>query len=310
MSRNPQWSPRNEGQEGASQERGPRERTTLRLCYETHGTRDNPAVLMIHGLGCQLADWEDELLEMLVERGLYVVVFDNRDIGLSEWLDEMGTFGFSSGLWPTLEDAPYTLEDMAKDAGFLLEALDLGNVIVVGVSMGGMIAQALAILRPDLVRALCSVMSCAGPSTLRSEPEATAALLAPPPSNLQEAISNGVHMARILGSPGFDFDEQRVIKRAERTFKRAFHPAGTARQLLAILVSPDRTEGLERLSMPATVIHGSADPLILPLGGEAVAEAIPGARMVMVEGMGHDLPTGYWPSFIEEVDALVRQVHG
>lgn len=294
--------------QGASESQSSGQESTLRICYETHGRPSDPVVLMIDGLGCQLANWEDDLLEMLAARGLYVVVFDNRDVGLSGWLDDLGTFDFSSGAWPTLEDAPYTIEDMASDAGSLLDALGLERVTVVGRSMGGMIAQALAIARPDLVKALCSVMSCSGPSTLNSKPEAVAALYAPPPSNLEEAIAGGLELARVLHSPGFDFDEERVVRRAQRTFERAFHPEGTARQMVAILTSPDRTEGLAGLSIPVTVIHGSDDPLILPLGGEAVAKAVPGARLVMVQGMGHDLPPAYWPSFADEVETLVKRV--
>jgi pimeloyl-ACP methyl ester carboxylesterase len=231
--------------------------------YETTGDPDDRPLLLIMGLGAQLLAWDPEFVEALADRGFYVIWYDNRDVGLSTWLDDRGVPDVLAG-----EPAAYLVPDMADDAAGLLDALGIGSAHVFGVSMGGMIAQSLAIRHPAKVRTLTSVMS----------------------TTRDEAIEAGVATWRIIGSPGFPFDEDRLREREGEAYDRAFHPEGTARQLMAIVASPDRTPGLVDVDIPTLVIHGDSDPLVDPSGGKATAAAVPGATLWSIPGMGHDLP--------------------
>lgn len=258
--------------------------------YETSGDPGDPPLLLIMGLGGQLIAWHPGLVGALVDQGFFVIRHDNRDVGLSTWFDEAGPADVAAAMAGQAA-SPYLLADMADDAAGLLDALGLASAHVLGVSMGGMIAQALAIGHPDRVRSLVSIMSTTGnPAVGAPHPEAIGALLAPPATEREGAIDQSVTVWKTIGSPGFEFHEDEVRAAAGAAFDRAFHPAGTARQLVAILASGDRTPGLRRLDCPTLVIHGAADVLVDPSGGEATAAAVPGAELWVVPGMGHHLP--------------------
>jgi pimeloyl-ACP methyl ester carboxylesterase len=276
----------------------------ITIYYETAGDPSGPPLLLVMGLGGQLTAWDEGFVEALVGEGFFVVRFDNRDVGLSSWLDEAGVPDVMAAFEGRAR-APYLLSDMAADAAALLDALGVGRAHVFGISMGGMIAQQLAIDHPGKVSTLVSVMSTTGdPAVGQPHPEALQVLLRPVPPSREAAVEQAVEGWRVIGSPGFAFDEQYVRERAAADYDRAFHPAGVARQAVAIVASPDRTPGLRRLSLPALVIHGEADRLVDPSGGKATAAAIPGARLHLVPGMGHDLPRQLHEDFAARVAAL------
>jgi pimeloyl-ACP methyl ester carboxylesterase len=276
--------------------------------YETAGELSNPPLLLIMGLGGQLIAWDDDFVDELVKRGFFVIRHDNRDVGLSTSFDDADVpdlvavmASFMSGSAPK---APYLLKDMAADAAGLLDALGITSAHILGVSMGGMIAQQFAIDYPSKVRSLISIMSTTGdPSVGNPHPDAMAALMAPPPRTREEAIDASVKGWRVLGSPGFKFDEKRIRERAAIAYDRAFRPEGVARQLVAIIASGDRTQALHSVAAPTLVIHGEADPLVDPSGGKATAAAIPGASLWLIPGMGHDLPPELFSDIADRVAA-------
>jgi pimeloyl-ACP methyl ester carboxylesterase len=269
--------------------------------YEAIGDPGGAPLLLIHGLGAQLVSWDDDLIRILADRGFRVIRFDNRDAGLSSWFDESGVpdaLGVLSGS----EKPTYLVADMADDAAALLRALGIGPAHVLGVSMGGMIAQSLAIRHPSLVATLTSVMSTTGDSSVGSPNEAAMqALLAEPPTDREGAIESALAAWRITGSPGYPLHEDRIRDATGLAYDRAFHPDGVARQLMAVLASPDRTPGLEKLEMRTLVIHGDSDPLIDPSGGKATARAVPGAELWMLPGVGHDLPVELFGVFVDRL---------
>ena len=270
----------------------------IELAYEVLGAEDDPPVLMIMGLGSQLVHWPDGLCELLAARGYRVIRFDNRDAGHSTRLD-----GAPSRLGELMagQEArpPYLLADMAADAVGLLDHLGIERAHVVGASMGGMIAQTIAIEHPDRVLSLCSIMSNTGARWSGQPKLATyRVLLGTPPQDRDKFIEHVVTMYRVIGSPGFDRDEDDLRDVAARSYDRGRNPAGSGRQLAAIIASGDRTERLRGLGVPTVVIHGTKDRLVSPSGGRATAKAIPGAKLVTIDGMGHDLPRGTWPRII------------
>ena len=273
----------------------------LTLEYETFGDPADPPVLLIMGFGQQLIRWSPEFCEAIAADGYRVIRFDNRDTGLSTWFDDAGVPDLGevvTGVTPP----PYTLVDMADDAAGLLEELGHDSAHVVGVSMGGMIAQHLAIGHPHRVRTLTSVMSTTGdPSLPPGDPQVIGALLAPPPATRDEAIEQGVVVWKAIGSPGFPFDEDFAREFSAAAYDRAFHPAGNARHLAAIATQSDRTAGLAGVRVPTLVIHGAADPLVHPEAGRATADAVTGARFLLVPGMGHDLPAELVDEFAAEL---------
>lgn len=269
--------------------------------YETFGGHADPPVLLIMGFGGQLTLWDEEFCQGLADTGHFVIRYDNRDVGLSTWFDDAGEPDLLELLSGTTT-APYSLVDMAADGVGLLDALDLDSAHVVGVSMGGMIAQTLALEHPHRLRTLTSVMSTTGDPTVgQASPEALAALVPVPPASRDEAVEQGVVTWRTIGSPGFPFDEATVRERAGAFYDRAFHPAGSTRQLAAIVTQPDRTAALGAVVAPTLVIHGADDPLVAPSGGEATASAIPGARLLVMPGMGHDMPVELTGRFVDEL---------
>ena len=280
------------------------------IFYEAHGDPKNPPLLLIMGLGAQLTLWPIELVEALVERGYYVIRYDNRDIGLSTKFTDHGVpnvrrvalmrlFGLRARL-------PYRLTEMAVDAVALLDALGIAKAHIVGASMGGMIAQLVAIGHADRVLSLTSIMSTTGnPRLPRPKPEALNALITPPPLNASEEqiVPHVLNIARAIGSPGFPADEARVKERIVTDYRRSFHPTGPGRQLAAILDDGDRRKRLRGVRVPTLVIHGADDPLVPVEGGQDTAAAIPGAQLKIIPGMGHDLP-------LELVDEVADAIAG
>jgi pimeloyl-ACP methyl ester carboxylesterase len=275
----------------------------IELAYETFGDPADPPVLMIMGLGAQMIYWPDGLCEAIAGRGCFVIRFDNRDAGHSTKLDRLG----QAPLGPLMrgEDAevPYLLADMAADTVGLLDFLAIDSAHVVGASLGGMIAQRVAVDFPHRVLSLASIMSTTGDRSVGEATEAATQLLLTRPSTERQAYIDGVVAARkVLGSADGLRDDDFSRDVAARAFDRGVFPDGTARQLAAIIASPDRGPELRAIQAPTVVIHGAIDPLIGLSGGKATAAAIPGAELVVIDDMGHDLPAGVWERI---VDALV-----
>jgi len=287
----------------------------IEIEYEIFGERRARPLLLIMGLGAQMILWDEEFCALLAARGHRVIRFDNRDVGLSTKLTGCGVPNVPAAIAGLLLrgkiEAPYTISDLAADAAGLLDALAIEAAHVVGASLGGMIAQVLAIEHPTRVRTLTSMMSTTGDRTLPpAKPEAMAALLTPVPADREGNVERAVKVFRTIGSPGFPFDEERVRRRAARGYDRCFHPAGVARQLVAILASNSRKEALAAVTAPTLVIHGSDDPLIPVEGALDTAAAIPGAELMIIEGMGHDLPRAVWPRVIDAISNLTARPGG
>jgi pimeloyl-ACP methyl ester carboxylesterase len=277
------------------------------ICYEIFGEPGAEPMLLIMGLGAQMVLWDDAFCERLAARGFRVIRFDNRDIGRSSKL--------SGGKRLTALEllklrflkipvaAPYKLRDMAQDTISLMDALGIRSAHLVGASMGGMIAQEIAITFPERVRSLTSIMSTTGnPKVPPPSREATAMLMAPPPKTRDEYLARFAQNWKILRAGSFPEDEALDRSRAERTWDRGLNPAGVGRQLRAILASGSRKERLRNVKTPTLVIHGTVDPLVHPMGGRDTAASIPGAKLMMVEGMGHAIPVPMWPQIIGAID--------
>ena len=265
----------------------------VELEYETFGRPGAPPLLLVGGLGTQLISWDEGFCELLASRGFYVIRFDNRDAGLSTLMDG---------------EPGYSLDDMAADVVGLLDALGIPSAHVVGASMGGFIAQLVALNHPEHVLSLTSIMS--GPNGDDQVPptdEAQALLLTPAPPTRAERIQLGLRSKRTLLGPADPFDEKYEHAKVERAVDRAYHPAGFARQLQAILSAPSRMPRLPSLRVPTLVIHGNADILVPVDNGRMVAAAIPGARLLQIEGMGHDVPKRVWVEVADAIAALARE---
>jgi pimeloyl-ACP methyl ester carboxylesterase len=273
----------------------------ITLCYETFGDRSDPPALLIMGLATQMVAWQEDFCSELAGRGLYVVRFDNRDSGRSTHLQGRGPT-IPELLLRSKRAARYTLADMADDTAGLITELDLAPAHVIGASMGGMIAQALAIKRPELVRSLVSIMSNTG--SLRNgqpSPRIYGTFLRRAPTEREAFIAHAERLFATIGSRGLERDVEGIRRIAGESFDRDPSTAGSERQLAAIQASPDRTRALRNLDTPTLVIHGTADRLVSPSGGRATARAIPGARLLSIEGMGHDLPRVIWPQLIDAI---------
>lgn len=280
----------------------------VELCYQEMGDADGEPLLLIMGLATQMIAWDEEFCGMLAERGFRVVRFDNRDIGRSGRVRAEGVPNPLS-LLAGLGEPAYRLRDMAADTIGLMDHLEIESAHVVGASMGGMIAQCTAIGHPERVRSLCSIMSTTGSRRVGHPSYKTFGLLVgKPPREREAAIERVIKTFKVIGSPGYPFEEERIREIAGRSFDRGHSQAGIARQLHAITASGDRTHQLRKLRLPAVVIHGKNDILVNPSGGRATARAIPDARLKMVEGMGHDLPRALWPTFVEEIACNAARV--
>jgi pimeloyl-ACP methyl ester carboxylesterase len=278
----------------------------IEIAYEEIGDRDGEPLVLIMGLATQMIHWDLGFCEMLASRGYRVIRFDNRDIGRSTKIGAPvpGTapmlLGFGS--------PAYRLSEMAADTVGLLDHLDIDSAHIVGASMGGMIAQTVAIEHPQRARTLTSVMSTTGNRRLGLPKwSAFGALLAKPGRTREEFIDRAVKTFKVIGSPAYPMDEPRFRELVAAAYERGHNPAGVARQLHAITTSGDRTKRLRRLALPALVLHGNADPLVRPAAGKATAKAIPDARLELVDGMGHDFPAALHERFAESIDANARR---
>jgi len=280
----------------------------IELEYDTFGSRNAPPLVLIMGLGAQMILWEEDFCGQLAERGFHVVRFDNRDIGLSSQLDAGGIPNVFEVMQAAAAgkpvSAPYTLSDMADDTVALMSALAIDRAHVVGASMGGMIAQTLAIRHPRRLLSMVSLMSTTGdPALPPPTPAAMQVLMTPRPFDRAGNIASGLEAWRVIGSPAYPMDEPTMRDLFARSFDRGYHPAGVARQMAAIFASGDRTHALGSVTVPSLVIHGDADPLIPVAAGRATAAAIPNAELLEIAGMGHDLPRGTWPILIDAIAA-------
>ena len=279
----------------------------VELCYEIFGDPAAEPLILIMGLGSQMIQWDDDFCRQLAGRGFRVVRFDNRDIGQSSKLSGGKPLSplelLKLRLFKIPVKAPYRLSDMAEDTVGLMDVLGIKSAHIVGLSMGGMIAQEIAISFPQRVRSLTSIMSTTGnPKIPGPTREAMAVLMAPPPKSKEEYLARYGKTWKVLRAGSFPEDEALDPARAERTYARGLSPAGTGRQLRAILASGSRKERLRSVKAPTLVIHGTVDPLVHPTGGKDTAASIPGAKLVMIEGMGHALPLRVWSQIIDAID--------
>ncbi|NKB59757.1 MAG: alpha/beta fold hydrolase [Alphaproteobacteria bacterium] len=283
----------------------------VELEYELKGPKNGAPLLLVGGLGVQIPSWTETFVDALVERGFRVIAYDNRDIGLSTKHDDWGPAdikaAFTQARAKEKVAAPYTLEDMADDAAGLLDALGIDKAHIVGSSNGGAIAQTLAIRHPEKIATMASIMATSGRRGLPRPQGAVAEWLAKPrnPSGTREgAMDEAVANSHLIGSPGFPRDEAVLRERAGRLYHRSFYPAGNSRQLLASIASGDgRAARLSEISAPTIVIHGREDPLVALGCAEDVQQSIPGAEMLVIDGMGHDYPDGAVPAI---ADAIVK----
>ncbi len=278
------------------------------LCYDTFGDPTAPPLLLIMGLGAQMILWDEDFCSQLAARGFYVIRFDNRDIGRSTYGTQ--TVQIDLGAFAMLQmqgkpiPSPYKLKDMATDAAGLLQHLGIESAHIAGASMGGMIAQEMAVHLPARVRTLTSIMSSTGnPALPGPTPEAAAVLFGAPPVGKPAYIETFCRNWKVLRAGSFPEDEARDPIRADRMYERGLNPAGVSRQLLAIFASGNRTASLATVKAPTLVIHGVPDPLVRIEAGRATAAAIPGAKILEIARMGHALPMAIWPEVIGAIAA-------
>jgi pimeloyl-ACP methyl ester carboxylesterase len=284
--------------------------------YDTFGNSSDPALLLVMGFTAQMTLWDENFCRMLADGGRFVIRFDNRDVGLSTKFDGQevdlnaalaALFGDGSTEMPPV---PYTLTDFANDGFGVLDDLGIEKAHIVGASMGGMIVQTMAIEHPERVLTMTSIMSTTGEREYgQAAPEAMQALLTPPPTERDAYIENSASMSKVFSSPRY-FDPDKVKTRAAAAYDRMFYPEGATRQLAAIAASGDRTDGLRNLTTPTLVIHGAADTLITPSGGLRTAELIPGANLLLLSDMGHDLPEPLWPLIVDVIVSHQRHAIG
>ncbi|MFF4429496.1 alpha/beta fold hydrolase [Streptomyces sp. NPDC001513] len=282
----------------------------IEVAYERFGPPGAPPVLLIMGAGAQMINWPEGFCQALVDRGLHVIRFDTRDAGQSTHFPDAPVPDFAAALAGDLSTASYTLSDLAADAVGLLDALGLDAAHLVGSSMGAMIAQMAAIEHPERVRSLTSMMSTTGEPGVGEADFSVFAELGGPPADREAFVDWQVRALRLAASPGFAFDEVIAAERAGRVFDRGYDALGMQRQGLAVVATGDRTERLRSLRVPTLVMHGDCDIVCDVSGGRATAAAVPGAELVILEGMGHHLPQGLWPELATRIAALVHRVEG
>jgi len=278
----------------------------IELVYDTFGEPDAPPMLLIMGLGAQMIDWKDEFCSLLAGRGFHVIRFDNRDVGQATRFEEAGHPEIAD-MVEAMErgervEAPYLLSDLVADTIGLLDALGVEKAHVVGLSMGGTIAQLMAAGHPERVLTLTSIMSTTGePGLPVSTPEAWACLTAPLETELEPFLEQYISKWRVYAGPKYPIDPEAARDHASRLFARGTHSAGRDRQLAAILASGSRKEALASVTCPSLVIHGDSDPVVPVEAGIATANAINGAALLVIEGMGHELAKGLWPEVVEAI---------
>jgi pimeloyl-ACP methyl ester carboxylesterase len=280
----------------------------LEIAYQEMGDTSGEPLVLVMGLATQMLAWDEGFCSLLADRGFRVIRFDNRDIGRSTKLQSAGVPSRLDMMSGRRATAAYLLRDMARDTTCLMDHLGIDSAHVAGASMGGMIVQTMAIEQPERLRSMVSIMSTTG-SRWTGLPSwrAMGVLLGAPPRNREAGIERAVKTFKVIGSPGYPFDEERIRDIAARSYDRGHSAAGVVRQLHAITASGDRTSALRNVRVPTTVIHGKRDVLVRPGGGRATARAIPGARLKMIEGMGHDLPRELWPTVVEEIAATAAR---
>jgi len=283
----------------------------VELAYETFGDASRPAVLLVMGLATQMLGWRAGFCAELADRGFHVVRYDNRDVGRSTKLSDHRPPTPVQLIRRDRKAAAYTLADMADDGVGLLDVLGIDRAHVVGASMGGMIAQTIAFRHPDRVLSLASIMSNTG-ARWTGQPSLSlyGTLLRRAPREREGYIEHQMRVFAKTGSPGFPRDEADLRALAMSSYERGHDPAGSGRQLAAIIASGDRTADLARIRVPTVVIHGTKDKLVPPSGGRATAKAVPGARLVTIEGMGHDLPRPVWPRIIDAIAENAARADG
>ena len=278
----------------------------IEIEYEIFGDPSSKPLLLVMGLGAQMIRWDLEICELLVNRGFYVIRFDNRDVGLSTKLEEAGEPDvmklFMAAQKGEPISAPYTLDDMADDAIGVLDALNIQKAHICGASMGGMITQIIGYRHPLRVLSLCSIMSSTGnPDLPPPKPEAMKILLAPAPTEREVCIEESIKRMRVLYGFGFPFNEEKARKIATESYDRCFYPPGYIRQLAAIMATGNRREKVATIKAPTLVIHGGDDPLVSVEGGKDTAKAINGSELLIIDGMGHSMPPETWPRILEAI---------
>ena len=280
----------------------------ITIVYDSFGDPSDPAMLLLMGLGQQMIAWNEELCRMLAAKGYWVIRFDQRDVGLSAKFNEAGIPNLLALIQGEELEVPYTLDDMAKDATGLLSALQVDSAHLVGASMGGMVAQMIAINYPERVRTMTSIMSATGyPTDPPPKPEAELLLFSPSPEERSAYIEHNLNSWRILSGQFFDFNENHWRKYLGQVYDRGRNPAGFSRQLAAIIASGSRKEALRGVRIPTLVIHGDADPLVPVESGYDTADTIPGAQLMIIEGMGHSLPPETWQQIVEAIAKLAQR---
>jgi pimeloyl-ACP methyl ester carboxylesterase len=288
----------------------------LEIYYETFGEPSHELMILISGLGGQLISWEQEFIDKLTSIDLWVCAFDNRDSGLSSGFDQKVNLKPASvtddknqsRVQRLAAQALYDLYDMADDVYHLLRHLGRQKAHILGVSMGGMIAQCFAIKYPEYTASLCSIMSTTGANNVgMPRPEVVDILFKPSPLEKEKVIEQGINNAKLISSPLYPTPEEKLRLRQERFYERSFRPKGVENQLKAILATPDRTQELKKLDVKALVIHGAEDPLVDLSGGQATAKALKNSKLVVIDGMGHDLPEAIWDLVINEIEDLVKE---
>ncbi|NOW04846.1 alpha/beta fold hydrolase [Clostridium beijerinckii] len=283
----------------------------IQIEYEVFGEKTNPTIVLIAGNGAQLNFWEPDFCEMLAKENLQVIRFDNRDAGLSTKFDGVGIPDMERIYQAAQEGKPinvaYTLEDMADDVAGLLDALNIKKAHICGASMGGMIAQVFAYKHPSRIYSLISIMSSTGnPNNPQISPETLKIVTAMPPNGRDAYIDYTLRMWKNLWSKGFPFEEERAIRYTEESYDRSYYPQGAVRQNAALVANGDRRQHLSLLTVPTLVIHGTADPLFPVEAGKDTARTIPNAKLLLIEGMGHDMPKGTWKCIVEAIANLVK----
>jgi pimeloyl-ACP methyl ester carboxylesterase len=279
----------------------------IEIEYEAFGDPEAAPLLLVMGLGAQMLSWDEDFCARLAARGFYVIRYDNRDSGLSTKMESAGEADIL-GAFGGNPNPAYSLDDLADDAVGLLDALGIHAAHIVGASMGGFISQLIAINHPDRVLTLTSIMSGpGGRDAVPPEPEGAAILMKVPPPTREEQIEHGLWVRKVLHGPSDPFDEAAESRRVERAHDRSYYPAGTGRQLVAILASYSRVEKLGGVKVPTLVIHGTGDVLVPVENGRRVAAAVPGARLIEFEGMGHNLPERVWDEVFDAIEELARE---
>jgi pimeloyl-ACP methyl ester carboxylesterase len=279
----------------------------IQIAFETFGDRGDRPLLMVMGLGAPMLAWHPDLCALLAGRGFFVIRFDNRDVGRSTHLHDAPRPDLrGAATRGDVSSAAYSLDDMADDGFGLLDALDLQSAHILGGSLGGMIAQTMAARRPERVLSLTSIMSTPTMALSNPKPEAAATLLRPPAPTREASMARAREVARIVGSPGYPPDEQWRAELAGQIWDQGLDPSGVRRQMMAIYASGDRTEAVRGIRVPTLVVHGDSDPLINVAAGRRTAELIAGAELLIIPGMGHDLPRPVWPALAGAVRSLAE----